>query len=513
MNHSYLDNVFDILVEYGVKDVCIGAGSRSTAMLQSLLKHNVNIHPFFDERAVGFMALGIQKATQSPVMIVTTSGTAVNNLGPALTEAQKSLSNLIVCTADRPSRLHQTSANQTINQRNVFNQVISELHLPEDAKFAKEFFLNFNKSLQHQAINGGVIHLNCPLEDPVTNPYKSTKSNSPYAFEGVSYPPYDELDMNRINRLIRSSQRPLLCIGQLEPSISRTKMLDFVKALSWPTVVDGTNFWLKGLPNVIISANDAYTDLNIQKFDVILYVGGGFVSKKMPEFLTKNKAIVHHVSPGYLPVFPALNTYRLDLTKATPTRYRSDNLSWLRHLNSKILKQQKEKALTNNEFDMIAKILDSKINQKIDLFVGNSLPIRYVDQLKIDKIRYLFCNRGASGIDGNIATISGLAMAYDKTPLLAIIGDLTALYDLNAFLLLQSVKRPLNIIIINNRGGKIFESLPVAESYPFFDAHFKLSHKIFISPILKSMGLNCTHHSDTSSIVLKFDGQVFELLP
>ena len=145
MTHSYLDNVFDILVNYGVKDVCIGAGSRSTAMLQSLLKHNVNIHPFFDERAVGFMALGIQKATQSPVMIVTTSGTAVNNLAPAVTEAQKSLSNLIVCTADRPSRLHQTSANQTINQRHVFNQVISELHLPEDAKFAKDFFSNLNK--------------------------------------------------------------------------------------------------------------------------------------------------------------------------------------------------------------------------------------------------------------------------------------------------------------------------------------------------------------------------------
>ena len=112
---------------------------------------------------------------------------------------------------------------------------------------------------------------------------------------------------------------------------------------------------------------------------------------------------------------------------------------------------------------------------------------RYVDQLKLDKVRQLFCNRGASGIDGNIATISGLAMAYDKTPLLAIIGDLTALYDLNAFLLLQSVKRPLNIIIINNRGGKIFDGLPVADSYPFF-AHFKLTHKIFITP--KSMGLD-----------------------
>ena len=161
---------------------------------------------------------------------------------------------------------------------------------------------------------------------------------------------------------------------------------------------------------------------------------------------------------------------------------------------------------------MIAKMLDSKINQKVDLFVGNSLPIRYVDQLKLDKVRQLFCNRGASGIDGNIATISGLAMAYDKTPLLAIIGDLTALYDLNAFLLLQSVKRPLNIIIINNRGGKIFDGLPVADSYPFFGAHFKLTHKIFITPILKSMGLECSHHSDSSKVVLKFDKQIFELL-
>ena len=512
MNYLYLDNLIAILVKYGVKDVCIGAGSRSTAILQSLLHHNVNIHPFFDERAVGFMALGIQKATQSPVMIVTTSGTAVNNLGPALTEAQKSSSNLIVCTADRPTRLHQTSANQTINQRHVFNQVLAELHLPEDEKFIKEFFSNLNKALHLQLSIGGPIHLNCPLEDPVTKPYLS-KLTKKFSYDPFVPKDKAQTDIKKINKQISSAQRPLLCIGQLEPFISKSKVFSLVKAFNWPTVVDGTNVGLKNLPNVILSAEDAFADLNSQTFDMIIYTGGGFISKKIATFLERNASIVHHISLSFSPVFRAINKYQFDFTELTPAAFRGDSLSWLRHLNTTIIKRQNDRKLTNHEFDMVTKILDSKINQKVDLFVGNSLPIRHVDQLKLDNVRQLFCNRGASGIDGNIATISGVATHYDKTPLLAIIGDMTALYDLNAFLLLQSVKRPLNIIIINNRGGKIFESLPIVESYPFFDAHFKLSHKIFITPILKSMGLECSHHSDTSKIVLKFDGQIFELLP
>ena len=106
-------------------------------------------------------------------------------------------------------------------------------------------------------------------------------------------------------------------------------------------------------------------------------------------------------------------------------------------------------------------------------------------------MKQLYCNRGASGIDGNIATIAGLSLKETDIPLLAIVGDLATLYDLNAFLLLNKAKRPFTIVILNNGGGCIFEKLPISKSYEKFDDHFKLRHNNQLTPIISGMGLSC----------------------
>ena len=103
-----LVELIERLVATGVTVCCMGAGSRSTQLVSVLNSLNIQIIPFFDERAVGYLALGIAKATQQPVMIVTTSGTAVSNLCPAMTEAVNSHIPLIALTADRPSHLQGT---------------------------------------------------------------------------------------------------------------------------------------------------------------------------------------------------------------------------------------------------------------------------------------------------------------------------------------------------------------------------------------------------------------------
>ena len=123
MNYRTVEALIAAIMNYGVSDICIGAGSRSTVLIQALSQYPVKIHPFLDERAVGFFALGIAKTTLKPVMIITTSGSAVTNLYPAITEAAHSYHNLIICTADRPRRFQPTSSNQTINQVNIFNNV------------------------------------------------------------------------------------------------------------------------------------------------------------------------------------------------------------------------------------------------------------------------------------------------------------------------------------------------------------------------------------------------------
>ena len=93
------------------------------------------------------------------------------------------------------------------------------------------------------------------------------------------------------------------------------------------------------------------------------------------------------------------------------------------------------------------------------------------------QLRQLHESRGASGIDGNIATIIGLCMVPSDAPLLAIVGDLASLYDLNSFFMLNKCQRPVTILIINNNGGDIFSLLPSAKSAPKFDEQFKLIHQ------------------------------------
>ena len=77
------------------------------------------------------------------------------------------------------------------------------------------------------------------------------------------------------------------------------------------------------------------------------------------------------------------------------------------------------------------------------LFVGNSLVVRLIDALGQLPAGYpVYSNRGASGIDGLLATAAGVQRASAR-PTLAIVGDLSALYDLNSLALLRQASAPL----------------------------------------------------------------------
>ncbi|MDP0590054.1 MAG: thiamine pyrophosphate-dependent enzyme [Candidatus Endonucleobacter bathymodioli] len=95
-----------------------------------------------------------------------------------------------------------------------------------------------------------------------------------------------------------------------------------------------------------------------------------------------------------------------------------------------------------------------------DLFVGNSLPVRLLDAFPKSHISDVYTNRGASGIDGLVATASGCAMASGKC-FVAIIGDMSFLHDLNSLALSRKVKSPFVVIVLNNDGGGVFNRLPL----------------------------------------------------
>ncbi len=101
----------------GVRDVVLAPGSRSAPLALALHAADgdgdLRLHVRADERSAGFLALGLATGSRRPVAVVTTSGTAVGNLLPAVMEAHHAGRRLVVVSADRPDRLRGTGANQT----------------------------------------------------------------------------------------------------------------------------------------------------------------------------------------------------------------------------------------------------------------------------------------------------------------------------------------------------------------------------------------------------------------
>ena len=137
-NYFWADVFVNQLNVFGIKHVCISPGSRNTPLTLAFAKNkSFKKYIHVDERSSCFFALGLAKQTKKPIVVVTTSGTAVAELYPAIIEAYIQRIPLIICTADRPEYLRNTGANQTINQNNIFSNHIRnfvDFGLPSLAK-------------------------------------------------------------------------------------------------------------------------------------------------------------------------------------------------------------------------------------------------------------------------------------------------------------------------------------------------------------------------------------------
>src|SRR3989338_6025132 len=160
------------LVRQGIDYFCIAPGSRSSPLALAVAEHSRTqsfIH--FDERGLGFYALGLASAAKKPCVVITTSGTAAANLLPSVIEASKKKIPIIYLTADRPPELRFTGANQTIDQVDIFGKFVRwffDMPCP-----AAEIPASFILTTIDQAIAkakgelNGPVHLNCMFREPL----------------------------------------------------------------------------------------------------------------------------------------------------------------------------------------------------------------------------------------------------------------------------------------------------------------------------------------------------------
>lgn len=532
-NFIWTETFVNQLVSLGVKYACITPGSRSTPLTISLSKQKkIKCFIHIDERVSGFFALGMAKATNTPVVVVTTSGTATAELYPAIIEAYQQRVPLIICTADRPPEMINTGANQTIIQRNLYKNHIRwfkniwfrDISVSKILSIKRIAIKAFKVSSSQ---NKGPVHLNFPFRKPL-EPDSFTDEISNELFEEVSKPLLlsnrsiepDELRkkgkrlIDHIFDKVSVNEKGLIIAGPLEYN---QKLIIGINQLSkitgYPILSDGISHLrfnnTSANKNVCVNYDTFLRSENFRKNHIpefVLHFGRTPTSTILEEYLTfsnPSKFIINEYGDLFDPSGKAKKSIRFDpvlfcemlIEKLKSNPLKDNKSEWQKDfeiadlLVEKLKIQQLNKIGLKYEPKIISELINS-LPKNANLMIGNSLPVRDFDWFasKSNKNIKTFFNRGASGIDGVTSTALGIASI--QKPVILLTGDLSFLHDLNALIAAKKMGIPLIVVLINNNGGGIFNALPIASNKKVFKEFFITPHNLNIGKIVKSFGLH-----------------------
>lgn len=527
MNHLWAGLLIEELVRCGVSFFCISPGSRSAPLTLAVAEHpTVEKVWHYDERSAAFYALGYAKAIGKPAALVCTSGSAVANYWPAVVEASVSRIPLILLTADRPPELLDTGANQAIDQINIFGRYVRWFYsLPcPDFSIQPQMVLTTAGQAVYRALNApaGPVHINCMFREPLApepqpdgleaylEPLRTWRtSNDPYTTWHVPRRTLTTVQQRRILMAVTAAQRGALVIGRLTSKQEAYAVHALATALKWPVFPDVTSGLRMGTEHPlfvhyydILLLSEAFR--RSMEIELILHVGGELVSKRFIEFLGTRRVPYYLVSDHpcrHDPLHCVTERFEISpldfATWLEPSVREGIHKDWGEPLGrASQLAGQTLNDLLNKEHE---KLTEPKIARLISqlrpkgsiLFCGNSLPVRMVDMFADAAGPHgaVVANRGASGIDGNISTALGFAQAR-KQPLTVLVGDLTALHDLNGLFFARNAQIPMVIVVINNDGGGIFSFLPIHDYPKHFERWFGTPHGMTLQHAAGLFGLD-----------------------
>jgi 2-succinyl-5-enolpyruvyl-6-hydroxy-3-cyclohexene-1-carboxylate synthase len=511
-------SIIQLCKSHNIQHIVISPGSRNAPLTIGFTNHDFfECYSIVDERSAGFFALGIAQQLQQAVALVCTSGSALVNYYPAVTEAFYSRIPLVVISADRPAHLINIGDGQTIMQPHIFGaHILYEANLKEH--FKKSFFsaVNNNDSLIDKALHiatssKGPVHINVPFPEPLyetVNEFlvqpeliKIKKKTASFSISNSDVKKW------------HSSKRKMVLVGVNPPKSVQEIYLKLIANDPSVIVLTETTSNLNH-PNFFSSIDQLITPLDATDFDslqpdLLLTFGGMVVSKKIKTFLRSNPPKTHwHIDPVI-----ANDTF-FCLTKhfkcSVNTFFAKLNLSSIPLLTSiyfetwnsiKMRRIQKHNEYVNSIPFSDFKVFDSVLSQIPDNYMvqsSNSSTIRYLQLFELNPSLTVFCNRGTSGIDGSTSTAIGAA-CVSQQPTVFITGDLSFFYDSNA---LWNNYIPLNfrIIIVNNRGGGIFRILPGNKNSENFSTFFETNHLLNAEPISKLFDLEYTSASSKEEL-------------
>lgn len=527
----------DELARAGLRSVCIAPGSRSTPLTMAFAEHDgIRIYPHLDERSAAFFALGLALATEEPVALVCTSGSATANFFPAIIEAHESRVPLLVLTTDRPPELRYSGANQTIDQVKLYGDYALwsvDAPLPEGQPAAQTIrALRTLAARAYATADGigdgrkGVVHVNLPFRKPLEPiPVETDHSDAiedagfDYAGAftvmtgGATIPTVQQ--MQTLLALFERHERGIIVCG---PKSLGENFVSAVAQLSqrtgYPIFADPTSdvrFGGHVQDTAVLGAYDTFLTVppTWEDPEVVIRFGGVPTSNVLNAYLDRIDA-KHRVQVSADGVW-ADDSFRTHLfVHADPTllclslsgRLQARPESpWAQRIRmvEAVTWLNLGQRLGDEFFDgqVVADLLE-RLPDGANLFAGNSLPVRHVEQFARPSTKHLhvFANRGASGIDGNVSTALGIAAATGKATVL-LIGDITLYHDMNGLLAVRNCGVDnLTIVLLNNDGGGIFHRLPVSKFDPPFTDMFVMPHGLQFEHAARLYGLDFVSVTD-----------------
>ncbi len=457
----------------GVKHACISPGARNSPLTTAFTAiDGIDCSSHIDERGAAFFALGIAKSTQTPVVLICTSGTAAANYYPAVIEAEMSRVPLIILTADRPAFLTGTGANQTINQQNLYGSHVRyfrDVGLPVSntttlISILKDAWINAVGSYQIKP--PGPVHLNFPFNEPLLpENLKDCQSLEPPQ-EEINLPSPKPKEIP----ILAFEGNTLIVYGPMEGNHHQNEIIALAEKLKAPIFADSLSQIRYGNEcPLIISHYDLFMRTKEINPHLVLRFGRKPTSKILNHYLDnwKDKTILIDAWEQFNDDCPQYIQASIgDFCKVQLEAISSENQ---RRWTDYILQLEKSTRATihNNEKfyeGKTAKTCIESLNDGDNFIIGNSMPIRDVNSFTSvtpTKIS-TFSNRGASGIDGVISTALGVAQCNLNAKSLLLIGDVSFFHDLSG-LLGKSDTTQLTIVVVNNAGGGIFSFLPIAD--------------------------------------------------
>lgn len=509
-NKSNVNILTSLMARHGVRHVVVCPGSRNAPLVHNFSQcPDFVCHPVTDERSAGFVALGLRQQCEGPVAVCVTSGTALLNVLPAVAEATYQQLGIIVISADRPAAWVDQLDGQTLPQPDALGKFAGmSVSLPECGNDPIESWhcnrLVNEAILANKAPGHPSVHINVPISEPL---FEFTEHLLPDERMVRSGAWSDASLCDAITSTYQDARRPMVVMGQMSQADAICP--ECIEKISRRAVILSEPISMEGLPMSYTEQMLAALEQDGEGYrpDWVLYVGGHSVSKRLRKYLRSlgSETLQIMVSPdGRL----------RDVSQHTSWLIVSEPAQVLRHIAGQDQNDShtefiaRWEALRDRVADaqngfvaeysqmMAVRLFEEKARSLDAVFhYANSMSVRLA---ALYAKGYCFCNRGVNGIEGSLSAAAGASLADPSRRVYCVIGDLSFFYDQNA--LWQSLSGNFRMLLLNNRQGGIFKSLPGLAQSPVCDTMVAGSHDISAEGACKQHGIQYYRATDAPSL-------------